>query len=158
MSVAPETLSYATPAEQLRQSWQGRALACTNGKGHMLAVLMSLLADAYDDAFPFLMRAVFPEWHGVYTPFLCTSPKIDKAGRVVADLMLKDGAKIKGHIVFASEQEMQDAFRRLADWLKLSDADRINLFDKVRAWVKADLRLDPNMDRNDPDAKRLTVN
>ena len=145
-------------AEVLRQSWQGRALACTNGQGAMLAVLMSLFAEVHDDAFPFLMRAVFPEWHGVYAPFICSAPKIDKAGRIIADVVKKGGAKSKGHVVFDSEDQMQTQFRRLADWLKLDDKDRVAMFDAVRAWVKADMRLDPTMDRRDPDAKRLTVN
>lgn len=150
-------VSALMQAEELRTSWQGRALASTNGKGAMLAVLMSLFADAHDTALPFLMRAVFPEWHGVYTPFLCSSPKIDKAGRVIADIMLKGGVKNVGYVVFESEDQMQTVFRRLGDWLKLSDADRVEMFDMVRAWVKADMRLDPTMDRNDPDAKRLVV-
>lgn len=150
-------VSALMTGEQLRTSWQGRALASTNGKGSMLAVLMSLLADAHDEVLPFLMRAVFPEWHGVYTPFLCSSPKIDKAGRVIADVMLKGGVKQVGYVVFESETQMQDVFRRLADWLKLPDAERVELFDAVRAWVKADMRLDPTMDRANPDAKRLVV-
>jgi hypothetical protein len=142
-------------AEELRHSWQGRAIACTNGQGHMLAVLMSLFADAHDETFPWLMRSIFPDWRGVCTPFLCSSPKIDKAGQIVADVALRGGEIKKDHVVFDSERAMEGAFRRLADWLKLDDADRVELFDEVRAWVKADMRLDPTMDRRDPDAKRL---
>jgi hypothetical protein len=50
---------------------------------------------------------------------------------------------------------MRDAFRRLADRLKLNDADRIELFKCVQRWVVADRRLDPTFDPKDPDAKRL---
>jgi hypothetical protein len=50
---------------------------------------------------------------------------------------------------------MQNDFRRLADRLKLSDADRIEMFKCVQRWVVADRRLDPSFDPRDPDAKRL---
>lgn len=46
---------------------------------------------------------------------------------------------------------------QLADRLKLTDGERIDLFIAVRHWVKADHRLDPAFDRRDPDARRLTV-
>ena len=52
---------------------------------------------------------------------------------------------------------MRDAFRRLADRLKLSDSDRIEMFKYVQRWVVADRRLDPTFDPQDPDAKRLTT-
>lgn len=145
-------------AGELQASWQGRALAWTGGRGNLAAVLMSLFADSDDEAFPFLMRAVFPEWRGVLCPFICSSPKIDKAGRIVADVALRGGQKVKDYTIFNDETQMESVFRRLADRLKFDDSDRIALFDSVRAWVKADMRLDPAMDRRDPDAKRLTVN
>lgn len=99
MQVAAKSLSVKMSGEELRASWQGRALAMTNGHGSMFAVLMSLFADTDDEVFPFLMRAVFPQWHGVYTPFISSSPKIDKAGRVVADVMLKGGKRQKNYVI-----------------------------------------------------------
>jgi len=90
-------------------------------------------------------------------PFLCTSPKIDKAGRVVADLITKYGTKQKGHVIFDDERQMEGIFRTLADKMRLSDAERIDLFVAVRFWVKADQRLDPTFDRRDPDAKRMVL-
>lgn len=144
-------------AEELRQSWQGRALALTSLEAPKLCrVLMSVFADNYDEAMPFLLHSVFGT-SAIVAPFLCTSPKIDKAGRIVADMISKHGTKQKGYVVFDDEDQMQGVFRRLADRMRLSDADRIDLFIAVRHWVKADQRLDPTMDRCDPDARRLTV-
>lgn len=141
--------------EELRQSWQGRALVLAELEAPKLArVLMSVFADNYDETMPFLLTAVFGHCQ-VTAPFLCTSPKIDKAGRIVADVITKYGTREKNYVVFDDENQMQGVFRRLADRMKLDDAERIDLFIAVRHWVKADQRLDPTMDRRDPDAKRL---
>ena len=56
-----------------------------------------------------------------------------------------------------SELALRNDFRRLADKIKLSDADRVELFAAVKNWVVADRRLDPTMDPKDPDAKRLVL-
>ena len=143
--------------EELRQSWQGRALALTEITAPKLCrVLMSVFADNYDETMPFLLHAVFGS-ASITAPFLCTSPKIDKAGRVVADLITKYGTKQKNYVVFDDEKQMEGVFRKLADRMRLSDAERIDLFLAVRFWVKADQRLDPAFDRRDPDAKRLVL-
>lgn len=144
-------------AEELRQSWQGRALALTGAEAPQLCrVLMSVFADNYDEAMPFLLHAVFGS-SAIVAPFLCSSPKINKAGQVTADLITKYGTKNKNYVIFLDEDQMQGVFRKLADRMKLSDAERIDLFIAVRFWVKADQRLDPTMDRRDPDAKRLVL-
>lgn len=144
-------------AEELRLSWQGRALAVAEIEAPKLCrVLMSLFADNYDETMPFLLHAVFGT-SAIEAPFFCSSPKIDKAGRVVADVVHKGGGRQKGYVVFDNEDQMQGVFRRMADKMRLSDAERIDLFIAVRHWVKADMRLDPTMDRRDPDAKRLVL-
>lgn len=143
--------------EELRASWQGRALALTELTAPKLCrVLMSLFADNYDETMPFLLQAVFGSC-AVTAPFLCTSPKINKAGRVVADLISKHGNRQKGYVLFDDTVQMEGVFRKLADRLKLDDAERIDLFACVHHWVKADQRLDPTMDRRDPDARRLVL-
>lgn len=38
---------------------------------------------------------------------------------------------------------LRDVFRYLADRVKLSDADRVALFDHVRRWITADKRVNP---------------
>lgn len=124
----------------------------------MGAVVLSVLAHTYDDAMPVLLRIVFPGFTSIAAPFYCTAAKVDKSGAVVADCVTKDGQIVKDAVVFQSEGEMQDNFRRLADHLKLNDSDRVELFKCVQRWVVADRRLDPTFDPKDPDAKRLVLN
>lgn len=151
------TINLRMTGEELRQSWQGRALAYVqeHSLGQLGAALLSLLADNYDETMPFLLKAVFPDAVGIRTPFYCSSPKIDKAGCIVAEMIDKSGRKIKNAIVFASTAQMEGVFRKMADRLRLTDDERRDLFACVRNWVKADQRLDPTMDRADPDARRL---
>lgn len=140
-------------AFDLRASWQAKVLEATGG--HLGAVVLSVLAHTYDDAMPTLLRLVFPGFTSIAAPFYCSAAKVDKAGRVVADVVTRGGQIVKDAKVFDSEVQMRDAFRLLADRLKLSDADRIELFKCAQRWVVADRRLDPNFDPKDPDAKRL---
>lgn len=158
MSEKSESIHSRMHADVLRQSWQGRALALASKSDNfqLRCALMSLLADNYDDTLPFLLQAVFGDWT-IKAPFYCSNPKIDKRGLIVADLIMPDGHKYGNSVIFVSEQQMEGVFRRLADRLKLVDAERIDLFIAVRHWVKADARLDPTMDRRDPDARRLVL-
>lgn len=142
-------------AFDLRASWQARVLASAGG--HLGAVVLSVLAHSYDEAMPTLLRVVFPGFTSIAAPFYCTAGKVDKAGRVVADVVTKSGEIVKDAKVYDSELQMRDEFRRLADRLKLNDADRTELFKCAQRWVVADRRLDPNFDPKDPDAKRLVV-
>lgn len=143
-------------AHELRESWQGRALHLARDNPQLKACLLSLLADNYDETLPFLLHAVYGS-AAVLAPFYCSNPLINKRGCIVADLIMPDGFKYKGSVVFLSELQMETTFRRLADRLRLGDAERVDLFVCVRHWVKADQRLDPAFDRRDPDAKRLVL-
>lgn len=145
-------------ADELCASWQGRMLRYVQHQQQLGPVVLSLIADNYDDTLPFLLRAVFPGATGVRTPFYCSAPKINKAGHVVADMIERDGSKSKDKLIFVDEMQMQAVFRVLCDRLKLTDDERRDVFRCVLHWVKSDQRLDPTMDRRDPDAKRLTVN
>jgi hypothetical protein len=115
-------------AIDLRDTWQGRALATATGK--TAAVLLS-------------------------APFFCTAGRVAKSGHIVANMVTRSGRVQKDFPVYRNIVEMQNDFRRLADALKFDDADRIQLFAAVKNWVVADRRLDPTMDPKDPDAKRL---
>jgi hypothetical protein len=137
----------------LRASWQARALSETGG--HLSAVVLSVLSHNFDGAMPALLSLVFPGFKSITAPFYCTAGKVDKSGRVVADVVTKTGQIVKDAKVFDSEMQLRDAFRRLADRLKLNDDDRIEMFKCVQRWVVADRRLDPTFDPKDPDAKRI---
>ena len=141
-------------AFDLRASWQAKVLEGTTGPARM--VVMSVLAHTYEDAVFTLCCAVFPDFDGsLRAPFLTTAAKIDKTGAIVADMVDERGRIHKDTILFPTEISMRDAFRRMADRLKLNDADRIEFFKCAQRWVVADRRLDPTFDPKDPDAKRL---
>lgn len=137
----------------LRDTWQGRCLAAATGKTG--AVLLSVLAHNYDDAMLTLLKAVFPGFKSITAPFFSTAGKVAKSGHIVADMVTRTGTVAKNFPIYRNEIELRDDFRKLADRLKLSDADRVELFGAVKRWVVADRRLDPTMDPKDPDAKRL---
>jgi hypothetical protein len=153
--MTPLDLAVHLTADELRDTWQVRALIAA--KDHHVGVsLLSALAHSYDDAMPVLLRVAFPGFTSIATPFLCSAAKVDKTGAVVADLVSSDGVIRKDIVLYTNEIFLRNDFRYLADELKLSDPDRIELFKCVQRWVVADRRLDPTMDPADPDAKRLT--
>lgn len=149
LAISPE----AKLALDLRDTWQGRTLAAAEGKTG--AVLLSVLAHNYDDALLPLLQVVFPGFTSITAPFFSTAGKVAKSGHIVADMVTRTGKIAKDFPVYRDEIEMRGDFRRLADRLKLSDADRVELFAAVKRWVVADRRLDPTMDPRDPDAKRI---
>lgn len=151
LAIKPELLAF-----DLRECWQGRALALATGK--TAAVLLSVLAHNYDDALLPLLQVVFPGFSSITAPFFSTAGKVAKSGHIVADMVTKVGKIEKDFPIYRDETEMQNDFRRLADSLKLSDSDRTEMFGALKRWVVADRRLDPTMDPKDPDAKRLTLN
>ena len=137
-------------ASILRASWQGRVLVFAEGK--FGSVVESVLAHNFDDTFPVLLKAL-GRW--VKPPGLCSAGKIAKNGTVCADVVHRSGMKEIMHVFFRDTKQMEGCFRRLADDCKLTDAERVELFAAVQRWVVCDYRLDPTMDRRDPDAKRL---
>jgi hypothetical protein len=141
----------------LRESGQGRLLCATRYRP-LGAVVLSVIAHSDDEAMEPLLHAVFPDFIGLKPPGLCSAAKIDKTGIIVADIIRSDGIRILNAALFKDEAQMQGAFRRLADDIKLNDADRIEFFRYAQKWIVADRRLDPTMNPHDPDAKRYAVN
>ncbi len=60
-------------------------------------------------------------------------------GNVIAKYVNPDGI-YQGWQIVCKIGEMIDAFKRLADNLKLSDADRAAMFEKLRQWITHDYR------------------
>lgn len=144
-----QTLSF-----DLRKSWQARALA--EAKGQTGMVLLSMIDHTYGtDTLRVLLPLIFPGYVEPSLPCLASCGKVAKSGAVVADVIMKDHAFIKDQVVYPSELALRDDFRRLADHMKLPDAERVELFKCVQRWLVADHRLDPSFDPQDPDAKRL---
>lgn len=132
----------ALSVEELRQSWQGRLLTQTGGQ--VAAVVLSMIAHSWPDDFEWLLRACFPGYRALARPMYVSCGKIAPSGRIVADLLPKEGPKLWKTHVFASEAEMQGCFRQLADILKLNDKDRIEMFKMVKRWLVADWRVMPD--------------
>ncbi|HEX9213184.1 MAG TPA: hypothetical protein VF901_21965 [Bradyrhizobium sp.] len=145
-------------ADELREMWPARVLHATRYEPIGMVVL-SMLAHSFDEAMPALLGCVFPGFRSITTPFICSHAKIDKCGRVIADVVWGDWEPpTKNEVIFRDLAHLQKTFRIIADKLKLPDTERVQLFDCAKKWVTADMRLDPEMDPADPDARRLTVN
>jgi len=129
-------------AQELRDSWQGRLLAEAPGK--LGAVSLVVLAHSYYEAMDVLMRVALPGVK-VQPPCLTGTGYIDVSGKVICDMRSKAGL-ICPCIVFDSEAELVGEFRRLADRMKLSDADRRELFAAVSRWVSQDQRIKPSVE------------
>lgn len=158
MESAPQVidLSARRHAADLRETWQGRALA--HAKGKLSAVVLSILAHNYDDALPVLLRVVFPGFTTITAPFYCTAARVAYNGAICAHMIDRDGRMIRNSVVFLDAADMQAELRKLADAIKTTDAERVELFAAAKRWVVADFRLDPRMAPQDPDARRLTLN
>jgi hypothetical protein len=136
----------------IKDTWQARCLM--GARSWQKAIVLSVLAHNFDDAMPALLATLYPGFRSITEPFLTTAARIAKTGAVVADVRMR-GRIVKDMVLYRSEAGLRNDFRRLADQLKLNDADRVELFSAVKRWVVADRRLDPTMDPRDPDAKHL---
>lgn len=168
MAASEPALDITRHVQDLAETWQSKVLreTCRMGGLGTLAtrdklgsVLLSVFAHNLDAGpLSILLKAIFPGFYSIGAPFICSAAKIDKAGRIVADAVMQDNEPPrKDQVLFLSTRHFESTFRRLADQLKLDDADRLKLFTAARNWIVADRRLDPTMDPADPDARRLTV-
>jgi hypothetical protein len=147
-------LSSRRHADELRDTWPSRALRHLR-RSPLSIVVLSVLAHSFDEHMPTLLAVTFPGFRSITPPFLCSAAKISHSGAVVADIVDKHQRHVRDMVVFRSTEQMQAVFRKLADELRLDDAERTQMFEAVRAWVVADRRLDPTFDPRDPDARRL---
>lgn len=74
------------------------------------------------------------------SPSFGHTAQITPQGYVVTRYVDKAGI-YQGIQAICQADEMIDAFRRLADTLKLTDADRTAMFTELRRWVTHDRRL-----------------
>ena len=149
----PVTEIEKTVAFDLRGSWQVKALA--EAKGQTAMALESILAHTYEHVVLTMIQVANPHRHEPLLPCIASNPVVAKSGAIVADVIMPNHHVAKDAVIYGSKGKLRDDFRRLADRLRLSDADRIEMFKCVQRWVVADRRLDPNFDPKDPDAKRL---
>jgi len=143
-------------ARDLRDTWQSKVLRETQGKP-LGMVILSMIAHSWPTEHVLvLLKVTFPGFASIAAPFLISAGKIATTGHIIADMVGPDGeTQHKAVVLFSSEAHMRDVLRRFADRIGLNDDDRQQLFICARKWVVCDYRLDPNMNPNDPDAKRI---
>jgi hypothetical protein len=134
-------------AQDLRDTWQARVLAEDRGKA--IHMMMAVLFHSYKPAMQILLRVVFPKapiarngWTEISLPFLYGPAKIDKYGRVLCGLVDKLGHNRGQSVIYETEGEMLKDVRDLADRLKLTDDDRVQMVGAVKQWIVADRRID----------------
>ena len=130
-------------AQDLRGTWQARALGESSGK--TTAVMEAVLWHSFAEAMPILMRVVYPSLRlqdGRRYPRFHGTAKIVQSGQVVCALQHSVLEIPHPAVVFGSEGELIKTFRDLGDRLKLPDQERIELIETVKRWVVADLRID----------------
>lgn len=123
-------------ADEIRGMWQARVL--TGSKDKMHHVVLVALAKAYPAAFQTLLRALGAV--DISRPFFCGYAAITPSGRIVCDMIDRDGSKRKV-AVYRDENEFIYEMRTLADRLKLSDSDRTEFFGVLQKWVTRDERV-----------------
>jgi hypothetical protein len=125
--------------ERLRQTWQSRVLAAA--KQREGAVMVAIAIEMYFDAIHALLHATFDGFKDLSLPALKGYGTVEESGHISCILVGRDRS-LQRVAVYDDEDEMINAFRRIADKLKLNDADRKGLFADLQAWVAADKRVD----------------
>ena len=106
-----------------RHNWKRRAIEATQGNQSRLGCII------------IAMLGRLP----LHPPRIRGLAVIMENGIVVADMELRNG---KGYLAtpLGDVVELRDNMRGLADHLKLSDAERIEMFNELRMWLATDLR------------------
>jgi len=126
-------------AQKLRETWQARVLAESDGKTR--AVVLIVLFHAYTKVIRTLLRVVFPAMRDIPTPFLSSGATILLNGKVACDLTYAGGIRVP-KVIYESTDDLNRDMRILADRLKLADAERIEFTAAIQKWVVADQRVD----------------
>lgn len=134
-------------SDEIREMWQSRALREADGK--LQRVLLIALAKEYPGSLLHLLHATFGTVE-IGKPFYSGYATIVASGHLVCMQHDVDSNKLvwKGVVrVYDSEDQFLKHTRRLADKLKLSDADRTDMFRVLQKWVTRDERKDVNGER-----------
>jgi hypothetical protein len=110
-------------------TWQGRAIEATKGTQSRLGGILCAALNTN--------RTELPRFG--------TSATIDQQGRVWSSFTTRQGI-LHLRALVCTVDELVSNFRGLADHLKLKDADRVALFDKLRGWVTKDERVKSVLD------------
>lgn len=130
-------LSTRRHAQDLRQTWQARAIAETTGKTR--AVVLIVLTMSYARAIQTLLRVC--GYRDIERPFLSSGVTITLSGKLICDVTEKSGL-VAPAVVYESTDELNKEMRDLADRLKLTDQERLEFTAAIQHWVVADQRVD----------------
>lgn len=128
-------------ADEIRGMWQSRVLKAADAK--LQRVMLIAIAKEYPADLLLLLRATFGTAE-IGKPFYSGYATILASGRVVCMQHDVDSNRLvwKGVVkVYDNEDQLISQTRRLADKLKLSDADRIEMFTVLQKWVARDDRI-----------------
>ena len=130
------SLALSKLGTALRDTWQGKALIATSGS-KLGAILVSVLQ------LPEKGRAAFDHLLGTD---LASMPIFSIAGATITSdgfvmCSFRDREEVwHNQALVCDVEDLVKNFRGLADHLKLTDAERKEMFDEVRIWIKTDYR------------------
>lgn len=108
--------------EAFRNSWQRKVVEATRGnQTHLGAIVICALGHMPKHA---------PRFRGTAT--------ITSDGFVICTFQKRDGSWVSGLVCDVAD--LNKNLRRLTDHCKLSDAERVEFFDKMRQWIATDYR------------------
>lgn len=132
-------------AQDLRDSWQGRVLAETQGR--LFKMMLAVLIHSYFPAMQVLLRVVFPKapltkkgWPEISLPIFAGTATIMPDGSVCCDAIMKDRSKVKKHLVYINDQRLTKEAVDLAERLKFSERECAEMMEAIRRWVVRDMR------------------
>lgn len=105
-------------------SWQYRAVKATEGNQSLLGCFV---------------LAILGWQHGRKPPRFGSVAKIDKDGLILSNLQDKSGNMYRNHVLGPVSQLVGN-LNGLADYLKLNDDERKQMFDEFRKWIYKDER------------------
>ncbi len=124
-------------AQDLRDTWQARCIAESTGRTR--AVILIVLAMNYTNAMQTLLRVC--GFRDINRPFLSSGATIALSGKLICDVTEKSGL-VAPAVVYENTDELNRDMRGLADKLKLTDKERLEMTAAIQRWVVADQRVD----------------
>lgn len=138
------TLTSGKHADEVRQMWQCRALSEAEPK--MQRVLLAAIRAEYPADLIIILKTTFGTLE-IPTPFYRGYAFISPGGHVCCEVVDRDpsGLVWRGPVkVYDNENKFLYETRKLADKMKLNDADRMDMFYVLKKWISHDQRLDIN--------------
>lgn len=95
-----------------------------------------------------LLMCVIGKEQGICAPRFDGSATVTSDGFVLCNFVGRDG-RYHGNAMVGTMVDIVNNFRGLADHLKLSDADRVELFKLLRNWIKTDYRSEKTKEEHE---------